>query len=184
MVEMTVVIVLLGLVGALVATMIVRGFQSYKFSQETISMQEEAAKCMRDFEKIARGSTEVVTSEPGEYEFYAYLLNDAQPAPSKIRYFTEDGSLKRGVIQPSGAGPVFDYPAANENISGLCDYVTNGDTIFTYYNDSNAEISEPVPKDAVRMVEFSISLDKNTSKPPEAVSQTTKVNLRNLKTNL
>lgn len=184
MIEMTVVIVLLGMVGALVATMIVRGFQSYHFSQETINTQEEAAKCMRDFEKIARGSTEVIASEEGTYEFYAYLLNDAQPAPSKIRYFYENGSFKRGVIQPSGTGPVFDYPAANENVQPICDYVTNGSTLFKYFYDSSAEIESPVPKDAVRMVELTITLDKDTGKKPEAISQTTIVNLRNLKTNL
>lgn len=181
---MTVVIVLLGVVGIVVATMIVRGFQSYRFSQETIDTQEEAAKAMRDFEKIARGTTQVLVSDPSVYEFYTYLAGDDQPAPSKIRYFVENSEFKKGIIAPVGTGPTFDYPAENENVIPVCENVINGATLFNYSNDANEEIPAPVPKDAVRMVEFTITLDKDTSKKPDSITETTQVNLRNLKTNL
>jgi type II secretory pathway pseudopilin PulG len=184
LVEMTVVILILGVIGIVVATMIVRSFQSYRFSQDTIDMQEESAKAMRDFEKIARGSTQVITSDPDNYEFYTYLLNDIQPAPSKVRYFVQNGTFEKGITEPVGPGPIFTYPEENENIMPLSKYVINSTAMFKYFNDAGNQIAAPVPKDAVRMVEFTITVDKDTGKKPEAITEKTKVNLRNLKTNL
>jgi prepilin-type N-terminal cleavage/methylation domain-containing protein len=184
LIEMTVVIVLLGTIGIVVATMIVRSFQSYRFSQDTMQMQEAAAKVMRDFEKTARGGTQVLTSDPDTYEFYTYLLNDLQPAPSKVRYFVQNGVFEKGITEPSGPGPIFNYLIANENVEPLGKYVINGGALFKYYNDASNKISEPVPADAVRMVQITVTVDKDTSKKPDPITETTKVNLRNLKTNL
>lgn len=184
LIELTVVIALLGVIGIVVATMIVRNFQSYRFSRDTINTQEEAAKALRDFEKIARGTTQVITSTSSVYEFYTYLANDSQPAPSKIRYFVENGEFMKGVIAPVGTGPTFDYPIADENVIPVCPNVINGATLFNYFNDANAEITSPVPPDAVKMIQFTITLDKDTSKKPDPITETTKANLRNLKTNL
>ncbi|MFA7243940.1 MAG: type II secretion system protein [Patescibacteria group bacterium] len=184
LVEMTFVILLLGVIGIVVATMIVRGFQSYRYGQEAISSQEEAAKAMRDFEKNARGSTQVIASTADTYEFYAYLLGDEQPAPSKVRYFSENGEFKKGIIEPTGPGPVFNYPPEEENVSMIIKNVTNGSDLFRYFNDTSSQISDPVPTDAVRMVQFQIMVDKDPNKSPDAVTTITRVNLRNLKTNL
>lgn len=184
LVELLVVVLLLSVIGLVVSAMIARGFENYRFSQIAIDTQENAAKAMGDFEKSSRGTTQVVESSSSVYEFYTYLANDMQPAPSKIRYFVENGEFKKGIIAPVGTGPTFDYPAENENIEPICKHVTNGTLLFNYFNDSNVEIPSPVPPDAVKMVQFTITLDKDTSKKPEAITEITKVNLRNLKTNL
>ena len=62
--------------------------------------------------------------------------------------------------------------------------VINCTTLFNYYNDASAQISAPVPSEAVRMVKLTVSVDKDTTKAPEAITAGTGVNLRNLKTNL
>jgi len=168
----------------LMVVMIVRGLNSYQNSKETIDAQDKAAHAMRDFEKTTRGATEVLASETDELVFYAYMVGDEQPAPSQIRYFVENNQLVKGVIHPSGSGPTFIYPSQDEFSQMVVSDLTNGSTLFTYFNDVSNQIAAPVPPDAVRMIKLTVSIDKNIQKPPSAITEITSVNLRNLKTNL
>lgn len=172
------------ILASLMVVMIVRGLNSYQNSKETIDAQDKAAHAMRDFEKTARGATEILVSDPDELDFYAYMVGDQQPAPSQIRYFVENNQLVKGVIHPSGSGPTFIYPSQDEFRQMVVSDLTNGSSLFTYYNDVSNQITAPVPPDAVRMIKLTVSIDKNIQKPPSAITEITSVNLRNLKTNL
>lgn len=181
--ELIVVVMILSVLTLLISTIIVRSFQTYRFNREGASYQEQALKAMLDFEKNVRGTTEVVSSDPDNFEFYVYLPKDDYPAPSLVRYFFEDNQLKRGVIRPDGAGPVFDYPSANEEVVTVANNIT-ASNVFMYFNDVSVEIASPVAIDAVRMVKISLSVDKDVNSAPNAVVEETSINLRNLKTNL
>lgn len=172
------------IIGALMVVMIVRGLNSYQNSRELIDAQEKAAQALRDFEKTTRGATVVLNSGSDELVFQGYLLGDMQPAASQIRYYCDNGTLIKGVIHPEGTGPTFIYPLGEEFSQMVVKNVINCSTLFTYYNDASAQISQPVPPDAVRMVKLTVSVDKDTTKVPEAITASTSVNLRNLKTNL
>ena len=182
--EMIVTIFLVSIISLVLAVMVVRGFQSYRISKLIISMQDEAARAMRDFEKVARGATEVLSSEPEEFVFYAYLAGDEYPAPSQVRYYMDGSTLMRGLIPPSGEGPIFNYLEEDEEFRQVAENVINGDLLFKYYNDASGLVEEPVPIDAVRMVEITISIDEDQTILPEPIVEITSVNLRNLKTNL
>jgi type II secretory pathway pseudopilin PulG len=172
------------IIGTLMVTMIVRGLNSYQNSQELIDAQEKAAQALRDFEKTTRGATAVLSSNSNELVFQGYLLGDMQPAASQVRYYCDSGTLIKGVIHPEGTGPTFTYPSSEEFSQMVVRNVVNCSTLFTYYNDASAQISDPVPADAVRMVKLTVSIDKDITKAPEALTASTSVNLRNLKTNL
>lgn len=184
LIEMTVTAGLFVVISGLLIVMIVRSYNSYRYSRQTIDAQEKASVAMRDFEKNTRGATQILNSSPNELIFYSYLLDDRQPAPSRVRYYVENGNLAKGVIHADGTGPIFDYPTDQEFYKIIAKNVINGDNLFLYYNDASVQIGDPVPADAVRMIKFTISIDKNTANPPEAITEITSVNLRNLKTNL
>lgn len=184
LIELIVTAGLFVIISGLMLVMIVRSFNSYRFSKQTIDAQEKASTAMRDFEKNTRGATQILTSTPGELIFYSYLLDDRQPAPSRVRYYAENGNLMKGVIHPTGTGPVFVYPSDQEFFKAIAKNVMNGDTLFLYYNDASVQIGDPTPVDAVRMIKMTVTIDEDTSDSPEAISGATSVNLRNLKTNL
>lgn len=184
LIELVVTAGLFVIISGLLVVMIVRSFSSYRYSQETIDAQEKTAMAMRDFEKSTRGATEILDAEPAQLTFYTYLLEDVQPAPSRVRYYIDGNKLMKGVVHPSGAGPIFDYIEADEFSKPIAENVTNTSLIFTYFNAASVQIANPVPSDAVRMIKFSVTVDKDTTQPPDAITTTTTVNLRNLKTNL
>lgn len=184
LIELTVTAGLFVVISGLMMVMIVRSYNAYRFSRQTIDAQEKAAEAMRDFEKNTRGATQILASTPSELTFYSYLLDDLQPAPSRVRYYVENGNLMKGVIHPTGAGPVFDYPTGEEFFKPIAKNVINGDNLFLYYNDASVQIGDPTPIDAVRMIKLTVTIDQDPASPPGAITSTTNVNLRNLKTNL
>lgn len=184
LIEMTVTAGLFVVISGLMLVMIVRSYNAYSFSKQTIDAQEKASAAMRDFEKNTRGATQILTSTASELAFYSYLLEDRQPAPSRVRYYVEGGDLMKGVVHPTGAGPVFSYPDNLEFSKAIAQNVTNGDALFQYFNDASVQIGNPTPVDAVRMIKLTVTIDKDTARPPEAITSSTNVNLRNLKTNL
>jgi len=189
--EVLITITLVAVIGILVAVLMGRTLHSYRTNQETIRVQDRVASVMRDFESVARGATEVIVAESDQFEFYTYLAGDAHPAPSKIRYYFENNEIRKGRIAPEGEGPNYTYPAENEAIEVLTEDIISED-IFLYYSDVNFDydnesatlLEEPISTTAVRMVNISISADKDPNIPPDVITEATLVSLRNLKNNL
>lgn len=189
--EVLITISFVAAIGILVAVLMGRALKSYRFNQETVRVQDKVAAVMRDFESIARGATEVLSAESDQFEFFSYLAGDAHPAPSKIRYYFEDNSIKKGRISPSGSGPDYTYPAENEKVEILSKDITSSN-LFLYYSDVNFDydfeeatlLEDPVSVTAVRMVSIMVSSDKDPNQAPDVIVEKTLVSLRNLKNNL
>lgn len=191
LIELTVVIAIIAILTTLISMIISRSLASYRFNQQAIKMQDSAARAMRDFENKTRGAEQILVAENDNLSFYAYVAGDERPAPSKIRYYFEDGYLKRGIIPPFGSGPTYSYPAGDELITTQASGLIS-DAIFNYYSDQNYNYSDdqttllsfPINIPSVKMIRISLMVDFDTTKPPEAANETTLINLRNLKRNL
>lgn len=191
-IELTVVAAVLAVLSLLIAMILSQGLKAYRMSQNAVRMQDSVAKAVRDFESKTRGAEEVVTADADQLVFFAYIANDTRPAPSRIRYFIDGNKLVRGIISPEGAGPIFSYPSANENFHDVATGVLNTDSVFSYYgdqdydygNDAATKLGFPINLAQIKMVRITLRIDFDTSQPPEAVEDSTLVNLRNLKRNL
>jgi hypothetical protein len=175
----------------LMMNVVVKALQAYRFNQQAIKMQDSAALAVRDFENKARGAEQILTATTDTLEFYAYIAGDVRPAPSKIRFYYESGSLVRGIINPEGAGPVYAYPSANEQFKTVADGLQNNSLFLYYYdadydysNDETTRLTFPISLPNIKMVRLSMVIDYNAEKPPVAAEETTLLNLRNLKRNL
>jgi type II secretory pathway pseudopilin PulG len=180
------VVVAMGLVSLLtlaMTSMLTRGLAAYRSGQQTITSQERAARVMREFEYSARAATEIITANPSELAFYRFYDGTAA-YPKKVRYFIDGNSFKVGKTEPQGTAPNITYPADAETIDFLVEDLTNTTTIFTYYNGNDEALSAPVTLSDIRMLMLAITIDSIGSKPPGPISESTKVNLRNKKTNL
>lgn len=189
--EVLITISFVAAIGILVAVLMGRTLKSYRFNQETVRVQDKVAAVMREFESVARGATEVITADSSQFEFFTYLAGDAHPAPSKIRYFYDDGSIVKGRVAPSGEGPNYTYPDQDEEFETLSEDIISSD-LFNYYSDVNFDydnpettlLDDPVSTTAVRMASITVSCDKDPNQVPDVITETTLVSLRNLKNNL
>ncbi len=120
--------------------------------------------------------------------FIFYSNIDADSYKERVRYFLQNGVLKRGIVKPSG-GPLA-YNLGSETVTDLVRSVINSSTtpIFSYYDSSYAGTSSPLvsPFDisSVRLVKVQILVDKDSSTGTTSLLYTTQVSFRNLKDNL
>lgn len=127
---------------------------------------------------IAQAGTSTIT-------FFNDIDNDAQK--ERVRYFLDNGILKRGVIEPSGNPIVY---TGTEQVTTMINYVRNTSTtpLFSYYDAAYAgtttPLSIPVNILSIRLVKINVIIDQDTNRPPLALTVTSQVSLRNLKDNL
>lgn len=183
LIEMVIVTAIVTMIAAVVSVFLTRSLSSYRISRQSVILEENAAAAMREFERAARAATEINTANATELNFLRYE-NLSSQAPVQVRYFIEGNSFKVGITNPSGVYPDIAYPAENEEIDLIIENLTNTDNMFRYFGGDNAELTGTINCASVRLVELTISLDKNGNLPPGPITQITKVNLRNMKDNL
>ena len=176
LIEMVVVTALVMIIAALVSVFLTRSLASYRISRQSVLLEENAAGAMRTFERGARAAIEIQSADSSEFSFLRYT-DLVSEAPVKVRYFV-------GITEPSGSFPIITYPTENESIDLIIDNITNTTTIFKYFDGANIELTDSFNIASVRMVELTISLDKNGELPPAPITQVTKISLRNMKNNL
>lgn len=190
--EVVVTVAIVAVVGVAVAT-----FQKDVFSlntalQGSLGAQFEATRVlktamaeMRSMSQSGAGAYPIAQAATSTITFYGDIDNDGQK--EKVRYFLQNESLKKGVVEPSGNPVVY---TGTEKVESLINYVRNGTStpVFDYYNSSYSGTTSPlsIPVDvlAVRLVKVTVIIDKDTARPPGAIVSTSQVSLRNLKDNL
>lgn len=131
------------------------------------------------------GAYPIVQADATDYVFYANVNSDGKA--ERVRYFLSGTSLKRGVILPTGAPPVYD--PASEAVATIATDLDNGAVpVFDYYDSSydgtTAPLPAPVSISAVRLVKITVVINKNAVRAPTDQAFSTQVSLRNLKDNL
>jgi len=181
--EMVVTIVLVGIIGMIVASLYSGGNKQYRLGTKRLQLNEQAALAVRDFEKISRGTTAIISATNNDLTFYTYLKGDTHPAPSKINYYLDNNQLYRSSIAPIVSENTFVYPESQKEIKLIAQNVITM-ALFQYYNDANTELTFPIQNDVVRLIKMSIEIDDDINVSPESAEQSTAVQLRNLKNNL
>lgn len=183
LVEMIITVALVGVISTVMSSVFANGQKQYRVGSKRIKLNEKAALAVRDFEKTSRGATSLISADPNNFSFYAYLKADSHPAPSKISYYLDNGVLYRSLIPPVVSEGDIIYQESDKIIKQLTDDVVS-ENIFNYFNDVNSELELPIQNDVVRMVKISIEIDDDINSVPESAIQATAVQFRNLKNNL
>ena len=103
----------------------------------------------------------------------------------RVRYYLEDGELRRGVTVPSGQP--LEYDLADEDVEILMRNVSN--LTLLYYNEdyrgTTSALVHPFPVSDIRMVEVVVAIDDDPNRTPNPLGEVSMfVQLRNLKNNL
>jgi len=161
-------------------------FQTFRFWQQNSTyneLQNQSITALNFIEKELRSATQMVDASDNSIIFKAYAISKSQP-PDQIRYFVQGNQLERGIIPPSGSPPDYTYNPDSETIKPIANFLVTDQPIFRYYDQSGRLLVAPVNKDAITLVEVTLRLDNDTTNPPPTVTVSTKVHLRNKKTNL
>lgn len=139
---------------------------------------------VRSASSAHNGAYALEVAEDETLVFYSDIDNDN--LIERVRYFIDEGTLKKGVIEPTGSPLGY---TGNEQISWVIQDVTNGTTPLFEYFDTNYDgttepLAQPVTTGDVRLIKITIIIDHDPERPPEPVELTTQMTIRNLKDNL
>lgn len=166
-----------------------------KVIQAELSAQQQERHTLTVFISDLRSATQ---SSAGAYPinvaatstltFYANVDSDA--SVERIRYFIATGTLRRGVLKPTGTT----YIDANEKITAVVNDIVNGTStaLFTYYDSgydgftssSTDPLPSPINIPSIRMIKISLVVNPNGIRAPIMQVYSTQVSVRNLKDNL
>lgn len=155
-------------------------YKIFRYNQNELSSLNKAATIMRDFERTTRGASSFESNTANTLIFLAYQKGDTHPAPSKISYYFTDNTLNKSVIPPVlGTDGKYTYTdETNKKVTTFAGEVTTHD-IFTYSDENSVQLTGTIQSASIRMIKINVTVD---GKVP--ATETTAVQLRNLKTNL
>src|SRR3989344_7670018 len=139
---------------------------------------------LRSASPSSLGAYPIATAGTSTITFYSDIDDDG--LKEQVRYFRQGNELRRGTIKPSGNPLVY---SGSESVSIVVKDVINDNAtpLFNYYDNSYAGTSSPltIPVNvlAIRLVKINLIIDKDTTRPPAAITVMTQVTLRNLKDN-
>lgn len=183
--EVVVAIGIMGILGAGMGLLMRNSYKFYNYSHRELGSLELASKVMRDFEKTTRGYEPSNQATRDFYEvsatrltFTAYQQGDVYPASSKISYYLDGGTFYKTVTAPTVVDGLPTYPEADKKTTIVAARVTNT-SLFTYFDGNGATLAIPPDLSKIRMIQLSITINAGVQ-----ASESTVVQLRNLKTNL
>jgi type II secretory pathway pseudopilin PulG len=112
---------------------------------------------------------------------------DGDGVRERLRYFIEDRSLKRGIIEPSG-NPVA-YVTEDEKVQTLIADLLTASSSFIYFgndydgSNSSTPLTEPIDVQAIRMARFIFVIQAPSNRAPAPYTVQSEVMIRNLKDN-
>ncbi len=167
-------------------------FYMYSIMQSGLGAEKDARKLVKDFSAEARtasmssdGSYPIALANSTGFTFFADI--DGDSVKEKVRYFLDNKTIKKGVIEPSG-NPLT-YPSGSESINIIAQNIDNGTIpVFEYfdknYDGTGSALTTPVDVSKIRLVKITVIIDKSSVRSPAPMRITTQVSLRNLKDNL
>ena len=193
-VTLTEIVLVIGIAGAVVVGAITASNDSFRLGDifsGNLSSLDDARRLLRPMASELRamlpgedGRYAIQAATETELTFFSDVDHDGDA--ERVRYFVESGTLKKGVIQPSG-NPI-GY-TGSESVAQLIKDVTNSgsEPVFTFfdsdYNGQGSPLAFPVTIADVRLVKIDITIDKTTLHDPPPVTVSTQVSIRNLKDN-
>ena len=184
MIELLVVITITGLIATPLTIFAIKGATSYTFLEAQSNTSIELDTLVNRITKVIRGATSVDTASPNTLIVYGYF-SPQDTTIKKIRYFINGTNLNIGVTPPTGTAPNYTYLLANEVITTTrIDLVMGSNSLFTYYDDSGNLLGSGFSASQVRDIGLYVAANPNAKQVPVPISLSTRVTLRNLKTNL
>ncbi|MEK7166937.1 MAG: prepilin-type N-terminal cleavage/methylation domain-containing protein [Patescibacteria group bacterium] len=191
-VEISVAIGIFAIIIIILMDFIVQNYKSWKETSQIAEAQKDGQAAIQIMIKELRNIAEA--SETGSFPLedaqnqliIFYGDSNADSKIERIRYFIDNGELKKGVIIPSD-NPI-EYNPVNETITSVTKYISNQDESIFYYYDENyngtgSPLTYPIDVTQVKLIKVLLRVNVDPNKPPSDFIIESQVNLRNLKEN-
>ena len=160
----------------------------YRVNRVSINQVDAVTSAQRGIDGMVRTIREAAFASDGAYPVVSLASNqlafyadvDADQFIEKVRYFLNGDSIERGVVDPPGAPPVY---TGAETISTVSEYVRNtgqGLTMFTYYDEEGAQITDYANVADLRFVTINVVVDVDVSNLPDPFYIRSSAAMRNL----
>lgn len=161
-----------------------KGLSSYEFLQAQSNTSTELSTLSQRMGKVIRGATGVLAASSNSLTIYGYF-SPADTEVKKIRYFISGTNLNIGVTKPDSASQPYTYNNYPEVVTTTRVDLAMGSTpMFTYYDDAGNLLGSGFSTGQVKMVGLYVAANPRTKQLAVPISLTTRVTLRNFKTNL
>ena len=184
-----------------IISVLVLSFQSKIFSfspllQTSLDSQNDARKAFRTMTKEIRTATysntgAYIIAQANTSTLTIYSDVDSDNIRERIRYYLENKTLKRALMEPKASSTPITYDNP-ETVMALVKNVTNTSTpIFSYYTTnydgttSSLALTYPLNTSNIRLIKINLEIvvsDNKGNKIPSSIG--TQVSIRNLKDNL
>jgi len=179
--EILITFTILAIISMTLVAFIYNSYKSFHKGESATRLQNDSIAASMLIEKELRATTEVINPSSNTLTIRAYAISSSTP-PDEIRYFIQNSQLKRGLIPPTGSPPNYTYNPASETIKVIANNVISN-PLFEYFDQNGIQLTSPVPAASVTLIKVNLTIDDDPNKPPEAISTSFKIQLRNLKTN-
>ncbi len=184
LVELLVVITLTGMLAIPLVIFSYKGLTSYEFLQAQSNTSLELSSLSARIAKVLRGTTGIVTASGNTLTVYGYF-SPQDTVIKKIRYFISGTNLNIGVTPPTGTAPNYVYNASDEVVTTTrVDLSMGTKSMFTYYDDSGNVLPNGFAVGQVKAIGIYVAANPRTKQLSVPLEVTTRVTLRNFKTNL
>ncbi|HEY6736534.1 MAG TPA: hypothetical protein VI322_02345 [Candidatus Saccharimonadia bacterium] len=184
LVELLVVITLTIMIAVPLVVFSYKGMTSYEFLQAQSNTSTELSTLSARIAKVVRGTTGVVSAQNNTLTLYGYF-SPQDSVVKKIRYFIVGNNLEIGVTPPTGSAPNYTYNAADEVVTiSRVDLSMGTNPMFTYFDDSGNQLPNGFNVSQIKAIGIYVAANPRTKQLSVPVAVSTRVTLRNFKTNL
>lgn len=184
LIELLVVVVIVGILTIPLSNFLIQGLQSYQYLQDESNTSIELSTLSERIAKVVRGATNVVTAQGNTLTIYGYF-SPQDTVVKQIRYFVNGNNLEIGVTPPSGTAPNYTYPVANEVVTVVrVDLAMGATPMFTYYDSSGNVLPNGFSTGQIDAIGIYVAANPNINRLNVPIVVSTRVTLRNFKTNL
>jgi hypothetical protein len=184
LVELLIVMTLTTMIAVPLVVFSYKGLTSYEFLQAQSNTSTELNSLTSRIAKVVRGTTGVITAQDNTLTIYGYF-SPQDTVVKKIRYFVSGNNLNIGVTPPTGTAPNYTYNAADEVITTDRIDLSMGSTpMFTYYDDAGNKLPNGFTTTQIKAIGIYVAANPRTKQLSVPIAITTRVTLRNFKTNL
>lgn len=184
LVELLVVMALTTMVAVPLVVFTYKGLTSYEFLQAQSNTSGELSTLTARITKVVRGTTGVITASDNTLTIYGYF-SPQDTTVKKIRYFVNGTNLSIGVTPPSGTAPNYTYNSSDEVVTvSRIDLAMGSNPMFTYYDANGDKLPNGFSTTQIKAIGVYVAANPRTKQLSVPIAVSTKVTLRNFKTNL
>ncbi len=157
--------------------------------ESSLLIEREAEELIRNMVREIReaapssiGSYPIEKADEDSFAFYANI--DEDPLKERIHYFLDGTDFKKSIVEPAGQPLTYSTTTAQESLKTVLRDVKAGSSspIFLYRGTFSTSTPSQLFIQDIRLVIIRLTADRDPNALPAAISVSTVVTIRNLKT--